>query len=159
MTATIESPGQSAGVLPLPWVYDDGGRAAAGYKGRTGDCVCRAVAIAGRVPYQGVYDHIIDVGKRERMTKRQGSRSHPRTGVRKRSTRRIMEHYGGVWTPTMHIGSGTTVHVRAGELPTGRIVLSVSRHVVAFIDGTVRDTHDPSRDGDRCVYGFWTFPD
>jgi hypothetical protein len=24
--------------------YDDGGRGAAGFKGRTGDCVCRAVA-------------------------------------------------------------------------------------------------------------------
>lgn len=29
------------------FVYDDGGRAAAGYKGTTGDCACRAVAIAG----------------------------------------------------------------------------------------------------------------
>lgn len=26
------------------FVYDDGGRKAAGYKGTTGDCACRAVA-------------------------------------------------------------------------------------------------------------------
>lgn len=23
-------------------------------------------------------------------------------------------------------------------------------------DGVIRDTHDPSRDGTRCVYGYWT---
>lgn len=26
-----------------PWVYDDGGRAAAGYRGSTGDCTCRGL--------------------------------------------------------------------------------------------------------------------
>ena len=34
--------------LALPWVYDDGGRAAAGFKGEAGDCGTRAVAIADR---------------------------------------------------------------------------------------------------------------
>jgi hypothetical protein len=37
------------------WVYDDGGRAAAGYKGEAGDCVCRAIAIATETPYQQIY--------------------------------------------------------------------------------------------------------
>ena len=34
----------------MKWVYDDGGRAAAGYKGKTGDCVARAIAIASSLP-------------------------------------------------------------------------------------------------------------
>ena len=55
----------------------------------------------------------------------------------------------------MKIGSGCTVHLRADELPTGRLIVSVSRHVVAVIDGVIHDTHDPSRDGTRCVYGYW----
>ncbi len=38
------------------WVHDDGGREAAGYKGKTGDCVTRAIAIACELPYQEVYD-------------------------------------------------------------------------------------------------------
>jgi hypothetical protein len=38
------------------FVMDDGGRAAAGYKGQTGDCVCRSIAIATGKPYQEVYD-------------------------------------------------------------------------------------------------------
>jgi hypothetical protein len=29
---------------------------------------------------------------------------------------------------------------------------------VAVVDGVVRDTHDSSRDGTRCVYGFWFDP-
>jgi hypothetical protein len=36
--------------------YDDGGRAAAGYKGKAGDCTCRAISIATGLPYQHVYD-------------------------------------------------------------------------------------------------------
>lgn len=40
----------------MEFIYDDGGRAEAGYKGHTGDCVVRAVAIATQLPYQDVYD-------------------------------------------------------------------------------------------------------
>jgi hypothetical protein len=29
----------------MTFVYDDGGRSAAGFKGKTGDCVTRAIAI------------------------------------------------------------------------------------------------------------------
>ena len=34
--------------------YNDGGRLEAGYKGQTGDCVCRAICIATGKPYQEV---------------------------------------------------------------------------------------------------------
>ena len=52
-----------------------------------------------------------------------------------------------------------TVHLRADELPAGRIIASLSRHVVAVIDGVIHDIYDPSRDGTRCVYGYWTVPE
>jgi hypothetical protein len=55
----------------------------------------------------------------------------------------------------MAIGSGCTVHLRDGELPQGRLIVAVSKHIVTVIDGVIRDTHDPSRDGTRCVYGYW----
>ena len=32
------------------WLYNDGGRTAAGFKGETGDCVTRAIAIATGLP-------------------------------------------------------------------------------------------------------------
>jgi hypothetical protein len=66
-----------------------------------------------------------------------------------------MKQLGWMWTPTMQIGSGCTVHLRADELPPGRLVVSVSKHLTAVIDGVIHDTHDCSRRGTRCVYGYW----
>jgi hypothetical protein len=56
----------------------------------------------------------------------------------------------------MQIGSGCRVHLRADELTPGRLVVQLSRHLTAVIDGVVHDTHDPSRNGTRCVYGYWS---
>jgi hypothetical protein len=47
------------------------------------------------------------------------------------------------------------VHLRAEELPGGRLIVKVSKHVVAVIDGVINDSHDPSRGGTRCVYGYY----
>ena len=55
----------------------------------------------------------------------------------------------------MSIGSGCKVHLAEGELPMGRLVVAVSRHYTAVIDGVVWDTSNPCRGGMRCVYGYW----
>ena len=34
---------------------NDGGRTAAGYKGKAGDCVVRSIAIVSGLPYQKIY--------------------------------------------------------------------------------------------------------
>jgi hypothetical protein len=146
----------------MRWQFDDGGRKAAGFKGDAGDCVCRAVAIATGRPYREVYDRINGLAAAERpRTRRSGrrvTRSRARDGVGKATTRALLASYGWRWTPTMQIGKGCTVHLRDGELPPGRLVVQVSKHVVAVIDGVVHDTHDPGRDGTRCCYGFWQPP-
>jgi hypothetical protein len=139
----------------MKWTYNDGGRKEAGYKGETTDCVCRAIAIATDKPYQEVYDELNEVGARERITKRYRRKGCARTGVKIASIRRYMKSLGWTWTPTMGIGTGCRVHLRDGELPMGRLIVSVSRHEVAVIDGVIHDTHDPSRDGTRCVYGYY----
>lgn len=141
----------------LPVVYDDGGRAAAGFRGHTGDCVCRAVAIATGQPYRVVYDALNAAGAAERLTRRR-RRSSARLGVRKSTTRAFVAGLGWTWTPTMAVGVGCRVHLRPGELPPGRLIVSVSRHLVAVVDGVVHDTHDPCRGGTRCVYGYWQPP-
>lgn len=145
----------------MRWVYDDGGRAAAGFSGDTGDCVCRAIAIVAQRPYREVYDRLNELAQGERPGARRGRargrRSNARTGVYKSTWRRLMAELGFTWHPTMSIGQGCTVHLRADELPAGRLVVSVSKHAVAVIDGVIHDTHDPSREGTRCVYGYWTF--
>jgi hypothetical protein len=55
----------------------------------------------------------------------------------------------------MKIGQGCKVHLRKEELPSGRLIVSVSRHLTAVIDGVIYDNHDCSRDGSRCVYGYY----
>jgi hypothetical protein len=138
-----------------PWVQDDGGRASAGFKGTAGDCVTRAIAIATGKSYCEVYDALNALAKGERTGRRKRGKSSARNGVYKPTIRRYMESIGWRWFPTMHIGQGCTVHLRADELPPGRLVVSTSKHSVAVIDGVIHDTHDPSRGGTRCVYGYF----
>lgn len=134
--------------------YNDGGRKAAGYQGSTGDCVCRAISIATCLPYQDVYEDLNRNIQNRRQTKRIRGRS-ARTGVPRTVIKDYLALLGWEWHPTMHIGSGCTVHLVDGELPMGRLIVSVSRHLVAVIDGVIQDTHDCSRQGTRCVYGYW----
>src|SRR5580658_3569686 len=121
----------------MRYEYNDGGRKAAGYLGKTGDCTCRAIAIATRKLYQEIYDLLNDNAKLQRITKRMPRRGSARTGVHKVTIRRIMDLLGWEWTPTMAIGSGCKVHLRQGELPMGRLIVCVSRHMVAVIDGVI----------------------
>ena len=140
----------------VKFIYNDGGRAVAGFKGTAGDCSVRAVAIAAEIPYQKAYDMINRHSKNEKPSKRRKGRSSSRTGVHRGTFDKVMEELGWNWTPTMQIGSGCTVHVREDELPSGRLILNLSKHYAAFLDGVLHDTYDDSRNGKRCVYGYWT---
>lgn len=165
------------------FVFNDGGRQSAGFKGSTGDCVVRAVAIATEQPYADVYAALSEGCKGQRLTKRSGAKASARNGVnvRRKWFRDYMAALGWEWVPTMTIGSGCTVHLVADELPAGRLILSVSKHYTTMIDGVIHDTFDPRRDthcvepdhgGElkpgqwrnsngicsiqrRCVYGYW----
>lgn len=143
-------------------ILNDGGRAAAGFKGRAGDCVARSVAIISGRPYQEVYDALADIMARMPKTKRRkdAGRRSANNGVYTKSKlfKDYMASLGFVWVPTMGIGTGCKVHLRSGELPKGRIIARVTRHYTAVIDGVIHDTHDPSRSGTRCVYGIWRKP-
>lgn len=132
----------------MKWEYDDGGRRAAGFKGDTGDCVVRAVAIATGLPYGEVYQGISRLQRTQRVTKhtRKGLRSvRNGTYTRRKWFKDYMARLGWVWTPTMAIGAGCTVHLHDGELPPGRLIVALSRHYTAVIDGVIRDTYDPQR--------------
>lgn len=146
----------------IDFIYNDGGRAEAGFKGKTGDCVARAVAIASGLPYKEVYDRLAEGNATQRVTKK--TRGLKKNGVKTAShginvTRKWFKDYmkelGFEWVPTMQIGSGCKVHLDEDELPKGRLVCSVSRHSTAVIDGVLNDTYDCSRMGTRCVYGYY----
>ena len=137
----------------MRWIYNDGGRAEAGFKGITDDCCCRAFAIATQRPYREVYDLINEIGKANK--KHADNRSTARTGVYSDDAKKVAEALGMKWVATMKIGQGCKVHLRENELPSGRIVCSVSKHYTAVVDGVINDLFDPRRDGTRCVYGYW----
>jgi hypothetical protein len=151
--------------MTIRFVMNDGGRRAAGFRGDAGDCATRAIAIATGLPYREVYALVNALAKDERYRRGRvgfaaatGRGSSAREGVLKDTMRRVMDSLGWLWTPTMRVGAGCKVHLRADELPRGRIVAAVSRHYVAVIEGVIYDTYDPSRDGTRCVYGYWSAP-
>ena len=137
----------------MDFAYNDGGRAAASYKGRAGDCVVRAIAIATQKPYEEVYDAINAFALAERV--RRGRRSSARSGVGRTTYERYLKQLGWDWVATMQVGSGCRVHLRAEELPRGRLVVRLSRHLTAVIDGAIHDIYNPDRRGSRCVYGYF----
>lgn len=143
--------------------HNDGGRLDAGRKGSTGDCVARAIAIAAQLPYEKVYADLAAGNATQRRGKYESkSKAGKATASRGINTGRkwfkdYMTGLGFEWHSTMGIGTGCTVHLKADELPAGRIIATLSRHWCAVIDGVINDIYDPSRGGTRCVYGYWVY--
>ena len=143
------------------FTYDDGGRAAAGFpKHRAGDCVARSVAIASGQPYLAVHAALAAGNAGQRKSK--GASRHTGKATADHGIncnfkwfKDYMCGLGFDWFPTMGIGTGCRVHLKPSELPPGRLVVAVSKHSVAVVDGVVRDTYDCTRGGTRCVYGYW----
>jgi hypothetical protein len=173
--------------------FDDGGRSAAGYKGNTGDCVARSIAIVTGKPYQEIYDALAAgnasqrKGKREKLNKAGKKTAANGINVNRKWFKDYMKSLGLTWTPTMLVGQGCKVHLNANELPSGKLIVAVSKHWTAVIDGVIHDTYDPSQRGstiyplnypkdqlpkgarlmengngysykpERCVYGYYHF--
>ena len=162
------------------WVYNDGGRSNYFTGKKVGDCVTRAVAIASGIDYKEVYDTLAKGQSTQRVTKRHkhyanyynnsqkyinsanGKVKFAKTAqhgisVKSKWFKNQMREWGFRWVATMQIGSGCQTHLKADELPKGRIVCRLSKHYVAVIDGVINDTYDSSRNGNRCVYGYWVY--
>jgi hypothetical protein len=146
----------------FPFQMNDGGRGAAGFKGGAGDCVVRSIAIAANLPYIQVYEDLREANARyaekrnDRLAKRLNEKgSSPRNGNHRNVFHEYILSHGFEWVPTMKVGAGCQVHLRPDELPAGILIVKVSKHLTAVIDGVIQDTHDPSRGGSRCVYGYY----
>jgi len=81
--------------------------------------------------------------------------SSPRNGNHRNVFHDYILSLGFDWVPTMKVGAGCQVHLRRNELPHGALIVKVSKHLTAVIDGVIFDTHNPSRGGSRCVYGYY----
>ena len=134
------------GISSPPWVYSDGGRAAAGFSGNADDCSVRSIAIAMALPYERVH--------RELSQQFGFSADY---GMSQQAIHRYVFSYGWRWTPTVGMGHNSFyVYLREGNLPPGRIIARVENHVTAAIDGVIYDTHDPSEGGYRGVFCYWS---
>lgn len=145
-----------------PFQWNDGGREQAGFKGVAGDCVVRSIAIAANLPYIQVYEDLrlanerYALSRNDRLAKRLNCKgSSPRNGNHRNVFHDYIVAKGFEWVPTMKVGAGCQVHLRPEELPSGTLIVKVSKHLSAIIDGVIHDTHDPSLGGNRCVYGYY----
>lgn len=138
----------------MKFIFNDGGRAKAGFKGNAGDCVVRAIAIATEQPYEQVYRAMAEINAAHRGRASCARKRSARNGVVVKSAafKRYMDSIGWTFVPLMRIGSGCTVHLEDGELPMGRLIVSVSRHYCAVVDGVINDTHDPSAERGATIY-------
>ena len=140
------------------FIFNDGGSQDAGFKGQTKDCVTRAIAIVTGKPYKEVYDALNKLSETEFLGKNMKRNSSSRTGVYRKTYEKYLKSLGYEWIPTMLIGQGCKTHLRADELPTERLIIRVSKHITTMIDGVINDTYDCSREGSRCVYGYYYKP-
>jgi hypothetical protein len=150
-----------------PWVRNDGGRRDAGYAnaGNCGGCVPRAIAIATGVPYREVLDALTGLTFRyvkrfprswiARWIKRSrdGRGYDPARGCYDKIYGDYLETLGWQYTPVEG-----RLRLRTDEVPSGRLIIRVYRHLVAVIDGVIHDTHNSGRAGRRPVDGYWSQP-
>ena len=139
----------------MEFVFSDGGRSKYFKAEKVGDCVCRAICNATGKDYKEVYDGLKALASKERITKRHKKRSSVRDGTYKKTSKKYMQQLGWTWHPCMTIGSGCAVHMKADELPAGDLVVALSKHWTCVKDGVIYDTYDCSRNGTRCVYGYF----
>ncbi len=158
MELQSEKTGEAGGVR---FIMNDGGRHAAGFKGRAGDCGVRAAAIATGTDYRDAYAALYQRQRAFRArSRRRIVRVHspsPRNGVWREVMHEHMIAFGAAWIPLADIG-GPVVRVRdVAELwPSGRIIMRLARHYSAMIDGVNHDTWEQHQE--KRVYGIWLLP-
>ena len=143
--------------MELKYQYDDGGRSKY-FKGETGDCVVRAIAIATGEDYKLIYDQLTQanklymetkntkLSKRMKNTKSRKSGT-PRGGNFKQIYKLFLEAKGWKWVSLMKFGSSE--RTKLDQLTKlGTIIVSVPKHLLCMKDGVVLDIWD-SR------YSFW----
>jgi len=125
------------------YVYNDGGRSEAGYKGEAGDCAARAMAIALDLPYREVYTELA------RANKEFGFARSARNGIFKEVFETVLERHGWYWHKAPQFEGR---RARASDMPEGVVIARMAGHYCAVIDGMIHDNWDCSR---KMVYGYW----
>ena len=129
----------------MKFIYSDGGRSKYFKASNVGDCAVRAIANATGKDYKEVYNSL----------KKLNNGKTCRNGTPNEVTKKYLKEQGYEWIATMRPGTGCKVHLKEEELPTGTLIVRLSKHLSCVKNGIIYDTYDCSRDETRCVYGYW----
>ena len=134
---------------PLGYEYDDGGRQAAGYKGSTGNCVVRAIAITTDFGYQHVYDAMADAmkcagyarsGNAYATRKRKDGKPAKGNGLNGRQVQEmVLRHFG---FEKVKLAKGPRPTYAEAHKAYGECIVSTTKHMAALKGGALRDTFD-----------------
>lgn len=147
-------------MINVPFVHNDGGRLAAGFKGSAGDCGVRAAAIVSRRSYREVYDELFAMQCEyiSRKRKLKNKKASPRNGVYRDVLHDYMTANGATYIAFAGIGKPPIrVFQVAAHYSQRRLILRLARHYSTLIDGCNHDTwyqHPEKR-----VYSIWIMPD
>ena len=123
----------------MKYTFNDGGRSEH-YKGKTGDCVTRAISIATKMPYDVVYNALFDIARNWKGNSKKAIRIRATASPRKSTNRNVSVKFlndvlGLVEVREKHKINDTLFY-------KGTYIVKVRRHFIAIIDGVINDTWD-----------------
>jgi hypothetical protein len=127
----------------MTYVFNDGGRAASGYKGSAGDCGARSMAIALALDYKAAYTELANAN-RDR-----GYAKSARNGLYKDVFSDVLKLHGWIWHAAPKFDGRKA---KCSDMPKGCVIARQASHYVAVVDGVPQDTWDCSH---KMVYGYW----
>jgi len=127
----------------MNFIYNDGGRLQAGYKGKAGDCGVRAMAIALGIDYKTAYNELAQANKDK------GYAKSARNGIYKDVYSEILKKHGWVWQSAPKFNGRKA---KCSDMPKGTVIAQQAGHYVTVIDGIPNDIWDCSN---KMVYGYW----
>lgn len=122
-------------IVSIKTVMSDGGRAAAGLRGHTGDCAVRACAIATGTSYRDLYDAF----KKKNPGNVKGIPNYGR-GTPHSFTALFLHTLGWEWYPTRQEIGKPSPRFNVAQIPMGTIICVLPRHLVAVLDHVAYDT-------------------
>lgn len=125
----------------IDYQYNDGGRAAAGYRGDDGDCTIRALTIhmgATADAYKTIRAAMLAECKHQGIARGIGTGR----GQGRKQKRAIDALYARYGFAKVKLGRGARPTWTEAYAQYGDCIVSTARHVAAIMDGAVHDTWD-----------------
>lgn len=128
----------------ISYEKDDGGRKDAGFKGTTGDCLTRAIAIITKKSYKEVYDSVCDEMKKHgyvasgnaRQQKHIKGKRHP-----KRIQEDVLEKHGFKKIRKSR-GMSNLTYTEAVKNYGENLIVTTTKHFASIENGVLKDLFD-----------------